>query len=56
MAKGEAGAMEGVWSHGAEVTALHPIGGRETASRGFASLGCGTWAEAARVTARHLLA
>lgn len=30
MAKGEAGAMQGVWSHGAEVTALHPIGGRET--------------------------
>lgn len=30
MAKGEAGAMEGVWSHGADVTALHPIGGRET--------------------------
>jgi ketosteroid isomerase-like protein len=30
MAKGEAGAMEGVWSHGADVTALHPIDGRET--------------------------
>jgi ketosteroid isomerase-like protein len=30
MAKGEAGAMEGVWSHSAEVTALHPIGGRDT--------------------------
>jgi ketosteroid isomerase-like protein len=30
MAKGKAGAMEGVWSHGADVTALHPIGGRET--------------------------
>lgn len=29
MAKGEAGAMESVWSHSAEVTALHPIGGRE---------------------------
>jgi ketosteroid isomerase-like protein len=29
MAQGEAGAMDGVWSHGAEVTAMHPIGGRE---------------------------
>ena len=30
MAKGEPGAMESVWSHSAEVTALHPIGGRDT--------------------------
>jgi hypothetical protein len=30
MAKGEAGAMESVWSHSADVTALHPIGGRKT--------------------------
>jgi len=30
MAKGEVVAMDDVWSHGAEVTALHPIGGRDT--------------------------
>ena len=28
MANGDASAMGTVWSHGAEVTALHPIGGR----------------------------
>ena len=30
MAKGDAGAMAGVWSHCTSVTALHPIGGRDT--------------------------
>lgn len=29
MAKGEAGAMNGVWSHCTGATALHPIGGRD---------------------------
>ncbi len=29
IAKGEAGAMGGIWSHGTDVTALHPIGGRD---------------------------
>ncbi len=29
MAKGEAGTMSDVWSRGAQVTALHPIGGRD---------------------------
>ena len=29
MASGDAGAMAAVWSHGASVTAMHPIGGRE---------------------------
>lgn len=29
MVKGEAGTMSDVWSHGAQVTAFHPIGGRE---------------------------
>ena len=29
MAKGEAGTMADIWSHGAQVTAYHPIGGRE---------------------------
>jgi ketosteroid isomerase-like protein len=30
MGNGEKGAMAGVWSHGAAVTAMHPIGGRTT--------------------------
>jgi ketosteroid isomerase-like protein len=30
IAKGKAGAMGGIWSHGTDVTALHPIGGRDT--------------------------
>jgi len=29
MANGDAGALAEVWSHGAEVTTMHPIGGRE---------------------------
>lgn len=29
MANGEAGTMTGVWSHSADATALHPIGGRD---------------------------
>jgi ketosteroid isomerase-like protein len=29
MAKGEAGTMTEIWSHGAQVTAFHPIGGRD---------------------------
>lgn len=29
MAKGEAGTMADVWSHGVQVTAFHPIGGRD---------------------------
>ncbi len=29
MANGEAGTMNAVWSHGADTTALHPIGGRD---------------------------
>ena len=29
MAAGEAGTMSGIWSHGARVTAFHPIGGRD---------------------------
>ena len=29
MGNGEAGALAGIWSHGAAVTALHPIGGRQ---------------------------
>ena len=29
MANGDAGPMADVWSHGPEVTAMHPIGGRE---------------------------
>ena len=29
MAAGEAGTMSGIWSHGAQVTAFHPIGGRD---------------------------
>lgn len=28
MGNGAKGAMEGVWSHGTQVTAMHPIGGR----------------------------
>lgn len=28
MLKGDAGPMQGIWSHGADVTAMHPIGGR----------------------------
>jgi ketosteroid isomerase-like protein len=30
MAKGDASAFGRIWSHGATVTAMHPIGGRET--------------------------
>ncbi len=30
MARGETGAMAGIWAHNVEVTAMHPIGGRET--------------------------
>lgn len=29
MANGDSGSMAEVWSHGAEVTAMHPIGGRD---------------------------
>jgi ketosteroid isomerase-like protein len=29
MLNGDAGSMADVWSHGAEVTTMHPIGGRE---------------------------
>lgn len=29
MANGDAGLMTDIWSHGADVTAMHPIGGRE---------------------------
>lgn len=29
MGNGQAGALAGIWSHGAAVTALHPIGGRQ---------------------------
>lgn len=36
MAKGETGAMAEVWAQDAEVTALHPIGGRDT---GWAAVG-----------------
>jgi ketosteroid isomerase-like protein len=36
MARGEAGAMADVWSHCPSVTALHPIGGRDT---GWAAVG-----------------
>jgi len=28
MANGDAGSMADIWSHGADVTAMHPIGGR----------------------------
>src|SRR5918994_286324 len=30
---GDSGSMMEVWSHGSEVTALHPLGGRETGWR-----------------------
>ena len=30
MAHGDAGTMADIWSHGESVTAMHPIGGRET--------------------------
>lgn len=30
MANGDAAPMRAVWSHGADVTTMHPIGGRET--------------------------
>ncbi len=30
MAKGDARSMSGCWSHGSGVTAMHPIGGRDT--------------------------
>lgn len=29
MLKGDVGPMEKIWSHGATVTAMHPIGGRD---------------------------
>jgi ketosteroid isomerase-like protein len=29
MAKGDAGSLSDIWSHGAAVTAMHPIGGRQ---------------------------
>lgn len=29
MANGDAGPLAGIWSHGATVTTMHPIGGRE---------------------------
>jgi ketosteroid isomerase-like protein len=29
MLTGQQGSMEGIWSHGATVTTMHPIGGRE---------------------------
>ena len=33
MANGDAGPMASAWSHGSEVTALHPIDGREFGPR-----------------------
>jgi ketosteroid isomerase-like protein len=30
MVRGDAAAMDGIWSHDASVTTLHPIGGRQT--------------------------
>jgi len=45
MAKGDAGPLAEVWSHGGPVTTMHPIGGRET---GWDKVG-GTWSEVAKL-------
>jgi ketosteroid isomerase-like protein len=45
MAKGDAGPMAQAWSHGATVTTMHPLGGRET---GWDKVGP-TWSEVAKL-------
>lgn len=45
MAKGDAGPMTEAWSHGATVTAMHPVGGRET---GWDKVGA-SWGEFAKL-------
>ena len=45
MLKGDAGPLAEAWSHGANVTTMHPIGGRET---GWDKVS-GTWSEVAKL-------
>ena len=45
MATGDAGPMAQAWSHGATVTTMHPLGGRET---GWGKVGP-TWTEVAKI-------
>ena len=45
MATGDAGPMAQAWSHGATVTTMHPLGGRET---GWDKVGP-TWSEVAKI-------
>ncbi len=47
MAKGDAGPMSQAWSHGAAVTAMHPVGGRET---GWEKVGA-SWGAFAKLAA-----
>ncbi len=46
MANGDSGSMADVWSHGAAVTAMHPIGGREV---GWDAVG-GSFAKVAKIS------
>ena len=46
MANGDAGPMVDVWSHSADVTAMHPIGGREA---GWDAVR-GSWEQVAQIT------
>ena len=45
MLKGDAGPLAQAWSHGATVTTMHPLGGRET---GWDKVGP-TWSEIAKI-------
>ena len=45
MATGDAGPMAQAWSHGAAVTTMHPLGGRDT---GWDKVGP-TWSEVAKI-------
>lgn len=60
MVKGEAGAMDGLWSHGAEVSALHPIGGRDIGCQAVGSSFGGVagiaYAGDIRLTQQHIQA
>ena len=46
MLKGDAGPMASAWSHGAAVTTMHPLGGRETGWDKVAP----TWSEVAKLS------
>ncbi|MCG8606139.1 hypothetical protein MJD09_14270 [bacterium] len=53
MANGDAGSMADIWSHGADVTVMHPIGGRPGRGTGIvrrSSQDCHGWTGLNRVS------